>query len=243
VSFNIVIIRDLEDTTDDVMYPAPGHEANSVRLGSGDGPNVLTTVATAISIYERYPKKKMEALLKVSDIKATLHITDSRVAIACTKYDKGGGWSGGVTALAFNAVSKARAAVRRKGNVLVGQVRFPWLSDVGFKPKTGWLSDEQLRIVANDKSGGERRMLFLDLTFPKSISAEQIAREVASRAAKFRLNHTKIDSDEEREKIEALVDPAALTPEKDKYALYTFPTYFFANTKTAYGDLDSETTA
>ena len=43
-----------------------------------------------------------------------------------------------------NAISKARAAIRSRGKMLVGQVRYPWIQTVGSSPKDGWASEEKL---------------------------------------------------------------------------------------------------
>ena len=84
-------------------------------------------------------------MLRVRKVRIDFFITDARLAVACSKYDKGGGWVGGAAAMiVFNAVSKARAAIRSHGKMLAGQVRYPWLRWVASTPKTGFTSDERL---------------------------------------------------------------------------------------------------
>lgn len=184
MSWSMLTVRENEDDGDGVLYPLPTLDVNGILLDGDDGECAPLITATTVHLQERGQQgRKNATLLKAAEIKASINITDARVAIACTKYDKGGGWIGGPTALAANAVSKARAAVRRRGKSLVGHIRYPWLWSVGYIEKTGWLSDEQLRLVAIDKTGSEKRILLLDLTLPKSTSAEKVAREIVQRAA------------------------------------------------------------
>ena len=232
-------VRDLNDQDSDILYPIPDGTPDGITLDEHDGRTVHSFVVTTIELLELgRDGAGSETLLKAEGIKAVLYVTDSRVAIACTKYDKGGGWYGGVTALALNAASKAMAASRRKGKVLVGHIRYPWLSSAGYTTKTGWLSDEELRIAVSEKTGGEEHTFLLDLKFPKGTSAEAVAREITGRAARYRLRNTTMDSDEERAGIEALVTPPPLTPKKGSFSTWRFPSRYFARTSTAYGNRD-----
>ena len=88
-----------------------------------------------------------------------MFVTDSRVALACEMYDKGGGWvgfgAGGLlVAVTANAVSKARAASRSRGKVLVGHVRYPWLKSVGASTQSGFGTSEAIRLEYSDKLPG-----------------------------------------------------------------------------------------
>lgn len=243
MTWTLLAIRELGDGMDGVRYPVPTSDRNGIVLDDWDGCCAPVVTATRIELQELVgDSTKPETILRAESVKVSIYITESRVAIACSKYDKGGGWVGGATALAFNAVSKARAAIRSQGKCLVGQVRYPWLSAVGFSPKTGWLSDETLRLVAVERSGGVETKYLLDLTLPKSISAEKMAREIAQRAARFRLARTSMDSEKERARMEALLDPPVLQPDKGRFALWSFGTYYFARESTAFGDVDGSGT-
>ena len=52
-----------------------------------------------------------------SDIKIDFHVTDSRVAFRCEKYDKGSKWAGGLTASVLNIGSRILEANRRRGKI------------------------------------------------------------------------------------------------------------------------------
>lgn len=225
------------DDADSVLYPVPNGTTNGIKLDDTDGNCAPPVTATTIELLELAANgKKNDTLLKAEGIKASIYITDSRIAVACTNYDKGGGWGEDLTGIALNAVSKVRAAVRRRGTILVGHIRYPWLRSSGYIEKTGWLSDEQLRFVATAKNKSEHTYL-LDMTLPKSTSAENIAREVTRRAARYRLAHTRMESEEERAAVEDLLEPPGLEHDKGRFATWRFPTYFFVRGSTAFGDV------
>ena len=160
------------------------------------------------------------------DIRVEVWITDARVALACSTYDKGGTWYGGVTALALTAGERAVAAVRRRGKMLVGQVRYPWISRVGSTAKFGWLTDERVILRFKDPDGD---VWELYLTLPKRSDAAELAAEVARRAAAYRLSS---DPDPQSNTIAALQellgaerrpgDPA----NKNVIKFHVFPTFF-----------------
>lgn len=232
MAFNILTIRTADDE-DGSMYPVLGDERSPIELERLDGSHILPATATALEVNHG---KKDGA--KVSEIKADVLITDARVAVACAKFDKGGGWTGFgtgfVVAMGINAVSKARAAHRRRGKMLVGHVRYPWLRSVGFTTKTGFLSNEEVRLLIMDNTSGQERSVMLDLAFPKTVSASEIARAIAERASRYRLTHDLELGDEERRALEGLAHAKPLTPEPKKFVFYDFPTYFKANPATAY---------
>lgn len=69
---------------------------------------------------------------------ADVVVTSERVAFLCERWTAGGGWrSHGMapfTAMTLNAVSKMRAAARRRGVVMVGQCRWEWPAIIQLRP-------------------------------------------------------------------------------------------------------------
>jgi hypothetical protein len=237
MSFAMLAIR-TADEEDGRLHPIPGEEKGSVRMEQWDG-QPLRLAASSITVQE-LRSGKWRTLQQVRDVKLDVLVTDSRLLVSCGKFDKGGGWvgfgGGGVLfALAANGVSKARAAHRRHGKLLVGQVRYPWLRCVGYKPKAGWGSNEELRLGVVTKSGeGERQELFLDLALPKNVDSAAVARAVVMRAAAYRLAYTEV-ADEDRPKLVELSEgPALASPEPKKFALYHIPRYYHVSTAVAY---------
>jgi hypothetical protein len=181
-----------------LIFPVPGEQKNTVLLEPRDGDSTQRITAKALDF-----KINSKTALSVKKVRIDLFLTDARFAIACSKYDKGGGWVGGATGMiVFNTVSKARAALRSRGKMLAGQVRYPWLQWVGSSPKKGWASEEVLVMQCADEDGDTLR---LALTLPKNVEAARVAAEIADRAARYRLASEELDA-EARTAIEAHVD-------------------------------------
>jgi hypothetical protein len=219
------------------MYPVIGGDDWPVELEERDGDDLLVLEATALAVGE-LTASGIRHIERVQQIKAVIVISDSRVAIACVKFDKGGGWVGhgggaAVMALGLNAISKARAAHRRKGKMLVGQVRFPWLSQVGACPRQRLLGEESLRMVLGENCGEAKRILAVDLTLPKNIDALHVSQTIAQRAARFRLEHTDV-RDEHVGAFQALMAAERLSAEPKRFAMYKMPSFFNANPQTAF---------
>lgn len=190
MSFSLFAVRTGEEPQTD-LYPDPGDARDSVELEDGDGRVAVYTV-TAMSVTSLAGNRPQQTA-KFADISATATVTDRRVAVACTKYDKGGGWSGfGVGGLAVaataNAVSKARAARRRKGKMLVGHVRYDWLGVIEAKDRSGVFTKNGIQLLFGDPAEGSG-LLVLDLTLDKHASATTIAADIARRAAAYKATH------------------------------------------------------
>jgi hypothetical protein len=238
MEYSILAIRSAEED-DGRLYPIPGHEANQVQVEEWDG-EPLRLLANRAQVSELVAGS-WRTRQRVKDVKLAVMITDSRVVVCCSKFDKGGGWigfggAGAAVALAANGVSKARAAHRRRGKMLVGQVRYPWLRCVGFKPKTGWTSNEAIRLGVSVKSrDGAVHEIYLDLALPKNVDSAAVARAIVARAARYRLAHTGLDSDAHRSRFEELAEgPTLAAPEPKKFAIYQMPVYAFVNAGSAY---------
>jgi len=239
--FNVLSIRSGQSTGDDALYPALSDTSSSeiITLDEYDGPNVQKFVATAVQVLE-VQGSVLKTLVKLRDVKIDVYLTDGRLALACEKYDKGGGWTGfggaGVAvAVTANLVSKARAASRSRGKVLVGHVRYPWLKSVGASTKTSVSTFEAIRLEYAEKPGGATVRKLIELTLPKNIDATLVAQEITRRAAAYRLAHYQDLTSEARAKFEALnLDPPKLEPAPKKFAFVQLPTYYFVNAKTAY---------
>jgi hypothetical protein len=237
MDFQILAIRSA-DEDDGRLYPLPGEEKGSVRMEQWDG-EPLRLTGTALAV-RQLSSGAWRTHQRVKDVKLDILISDSRVVVSCVKFDKGGGWvgfgGGGVMfAMAANGVSKARAAHRRHGKVLVGQVRYPWLRCVGYKPKAGWGSSEEIRLgLVSRSDNGAHQELFLDIALPKDVDSSATARAIITRAADYRLHHEEVP-EEDRASLQVLAaGPSLGAPEAKKFALHTLPRYAFVSTASAY---------
>lgn len=230
------------DEDDGRLFPVIGDDQSPVELEPLDG-SVDRVVSEGFEVSELVAGG-WKHLMKLES-KADILVTDARFVVACTKFTKGGGWvgfgAGAFVALAANGVSKARAANRRRGKMLVGQVRYAWLRSVGYMPRRGWGSKEELRLGVKVKTeSGETRDLFLDVSLPKHVNSGELARAIVRRAAAYRLAHTGVDTEEERQALTELIDAARLpAPEAGKFAMYSMPRYFFVSAASAYPDAAS----
>lgn len=204
---------DPDDIDNDLLHPVASDEPDSLLREPADGDDVRRLFCNAASI--RIPDKK-KPVLEMEKIRMAVEITDCRIAFACTKYEKGGGWIGGPTALALNAGSKMLAARRRRGKILIGHIRYPWVAAVWAEARHGFGGTETLRVVVMV----DDEVLTLQVEFPKEVSATAIATELIRRVAAFRLAHMADElNDEQREAFEAAADLAPLVHEKGSKAM------------------------
>ncbi len=224
MSFNILAIRE-GDAAEDPLYPAPGEQADSVELRQDDGQPSPPLVANELVVHEIPPGGSPKRLLRLKDITATVRTTDWRITVACSKYDKGGGWAAWTpsaipVALAANAVSKARATKRRQDKMLVGQVPYRSLVSVGFKPRSLPMGRDQLRFGTFDPTVDGFRGLLLDLMLPREHSGAEVARSIAAHAADRRLDWDDELDEKAREHLSTLKSPPALPRVPKQFASY-----------------------
>lgn len=240
MSFNVLAIRTGSDAGDGALYPVLTDlsEPGLIALDEHDGSDVKSFVATAVKVIQVAETPK--TLFRLGDVRIDVLVTESRLALACEKYDKGGGWvgfgAGGLLiAVTANAVSKARAAKRSRGKVLVGHLRYPWVTAVGAAAKSGFLTDEAIRIEFREKVQGVTVRKQLELTLPRGMTATLIAQDVAKRVGSYRLADGDALAPDARAAFTALSQgPALLTPAPRTFAFYQMPTFFYANAATAF---------
>ncbi|GHU64973.1 hypothetical protein AGMMS49983_11880 [Clostridia bacterium] len=123
------------------------------------------------------------------DIEITVFVTSSRIAFYCEKYDKGSTWwgigGGALIALAITAASKAQAKKRTAGTVMVGHIRYEWLSSISCSRGEAWYDDNYIVLGYKDsnKVGWEVR-----LEFPrKKTNVNVIANQIVRKACFYKL--------------------------------------------------------
>ena len=204
-----------------LLHAIPDVTRNGILLEERDGGDVRVISAKGLKLQAAGATE-----LELDDVAIDVLITDARVALACSKYEKGGGWTGFglssiVVATAPNAGSKALAAHRRRGKMLVGQVRYPWLAAAGSSNKTGWLSEERLILSVRIDDGVAR----LWLTLPKSTDARRRGGRGGTAlggSPAHRLLCEPAMSDELRASLHELAAAGRLEPEKGKTQHHVF---------------------
>ena len=117
------------------------------------------------------------------------------------------------------AGSSLTVSLQQSGAPFIRRVGYESLTGVGYRPRTGWRSRETLRlgVVAED-----RRQLCIDLTFPKTVDAAEVAQSIAQRAAHHRLRHAPAGH---RSHYAGLAAVARLPlPRLDRFAVYQLAT-------------------
>lgn len=239
MSFNVLTIRSGLDTGDDALHPvlSDASSPDIIAMDDYDGPNVTKVVATAVRVLEA--GSELKTLVKLREVKIDIYITDGRLALACEKYDKGGGWvgfggAGLLVAVTANAVSKARAASRSRAKVLVGHIRYPWLKSVGASSKSGFASDEAIRLEYSEKGPGGAVRKMLELTLPKNIDAALVAQDITRRAAAHRLAYHPGMPPEQRAEFANLSRAPRLDPPPGKFTFHQMPAFFHVSAGTAF---------
>lgn len=240
MSFNVLTIRTGGETGNEALYPvlSDASQPEIIAPDQYDGPNIVRVVATAVRVAAA--GEQLKTLVQLRDVKIDVYVTDGRLAIACEKYDKGGGWvgfggAGAMVAITANAVSKIRAASRSRGKVLVGHVRYSWVKAVGASSKSGMLSSEAIRLEFCEKLAGGTARKLIELTLPKNIDATLLAQEITRRVAAFRLAHYPDMGQEERAKFAELSQaPPRPEPLPRKFAFCHMPTFYFVGAGSAF---------
>jgi hypothetical protein len=237
MGYSILSVRTREET-DGRLYPVVADKPELIATEERDG-EIQRLSASRMTVRELVGGS-CKTIVQIKDTKVDLLVTESRFVIACEKFEKGGGWvgfggAGLAFALAANGVSKLRAAQRRHGKLLVGQVRYPWLRCVGFTPRAGWGSQEQIRLgVVEMLGGGASRELFLDVSLPKNVDSGEVARVIAQKTARYRLEHVAIEDASEQACYEDLASAGRLaSPAPKKFAFYQMPRWYCVSAQSA----------
>jgi hypothetical protein len=208
MTYPILVVMGLDETPNP-LYPSPGDEPNTVKLLPDDGQTIRVFCNALRSL--RSVNGHDETMGELAGCEASLFITEKRVAVACSKYDKGGrlrGYGAGGLAVAglANVASMALAAHRRRGQMLVGHVQFEWLAAGVAWDRKGRGSANQIRLLMRDPTADG--LVKLNIQLDKRNMASPYLEQIMSRAAHFQAGLAQ--SLELKEKLEAY----ALSPER-----------------------------
>jgi hypothetical protein len=137
------------------------------------------------------------------------------------------GWGVGGLAVAIvaNSVSHAIAASRRKGKALVGHMRYPWVESVMFSPRTGYGTENNVRIAFVDGTDDSRPECDITFYIERHRDANQLARHIVDRVIAYRYaSGEEMDADE-LARFEALrLSGLTAAPAKGYLSSYKIPT-------------------
>ena len=192
MAFSAIVVAPIGGQADPFAYPITDEECNVIEEKLDHG---LSNVVTATSIFFSYRgASSSKQVIQGLNLKVDFYVTDSRVVLLCEKYDKGSSWSGGLAALALDAASSIAAAARRKGKVMLGHIRYEWISEITYNHKG------HIGISYKD---GDKNCWTLGLLFKKATDTEFVANEILRRTCAYRLAMT---DQEEKERHEGAVE-------------------------------------
>jgi hypothetical protein len=131
---------------------------------------------------------------------ADVVVTDQRLLYVCARWDVGGGWSSWgapVGTALLNVASRARAAARRRGVVMVGQIRWQWptimrVSSGSPGPATGRRKhSEPASVLLLTKAAATRgypALRLFDGSVAESAVAARVSRLILEAIVRFRLD-------------------------------------------------------
>lgn len=184
-AFSTVVRQD--EAVDELWAPKILDAEGRVAFDDADA-EVRGFRADGMSVY-RGGVDKRHRLLQIEGSPIAVHVTRSRLVAVCP---------------AHRDRRSAGAASFR-----VGQLRWPWLGDVGYTAREGRLSANQVRLTALD--GETREWVYVDFQLPASEDPRAAAQSILDAAVSARASVPDLP-DGQRQELESLV----LTPHDPK---------------------------
>jgi hypothetical protein len=215
MTFNVLTVRAFEqDYQPGRLYPQlPEEDGQIVAPETGDGSTSMCCVAKHAVVKDLRGRIHTTVLQTYGPTRVM--VADCRIAVSCEKFTKGSTWVGSgagvLIAATAMAASAARARHQRQGKLMVGHLRYEWISRIGVN-RGRCLS---LEYVANGLPRGLEMQFFDDI----SVTAAQ---DIARRVAAFRLQHVEL-AIEHRAVLERLRAAKVLQPAKGKWDYYDLP--------------------
>ncbi|MDO4207257.1 MAG: zinc-ribbon domain-containing protein [Lachnospiraceae bacterium] len=212
------------------VYPGIDEEGRIIEEDSDHGLGMVMAKSIEVARLAKN-EDKYRTVMRVSDIKMEVYVSDARIIFLCDQYSKGGTWTGGLTAIALTAIERGVAKARTRGKTMAGHIRYEWIKHIMYIRKSGLLSNESLRIVYSDKSGDSWRV---EVSFGKDVDSSIIANDIMHRAAFLR---TTLNNDDnvvpessmqfyrEHAQANALIEH---NPAKNTFSVISFPENFKA---------------
>lgn len=228
-------LRVLSPDDEDPMYPSIGSGAYPFELEPDDG-DVKRCIAKGLALHELEASglKRLLGALKDEDVE--VYVTECRVVYVIEKWNKGDRYWGvglGSTAAALkNVANSVREARERRGRLLMGHIRYNWISDVGAQGPKGLAGNAHLRVVSAGDNFDTKSMLMLDVNMGRDKSVSAIADLIASRAARFWIQLGDVKP-EDRNRFDSLVENSQpLASEPGQMRTKKIPQYQFVSVKT-----------
>ena len=229
MSFNILAIVPEYAAAEPGLYPLPGGTITSITPEPLDGP-VVRLSADRLAVIELGARGERE-LVKLGRISADVLVTDQRVAVASKSFRRLVG-RGQLRPLTHDSADTRGLRRGRRRRLLLGHVRYQWLSAIAFKTSSARGRIERVRLVLCNGSKDVSQPLALDIDLSDAL-AREIAQHIARRAARFCLAHLDIP-EQHRSDFERLVRAEPLTDRPgEAFSSYELPFALPASQDTA----------
>lgn len=214
--YNILVVRAFDqEYAENRLYPQLSEvEGEIVAAEPGDGSNMLSFSGSYAVVYDL--RGRIRTKLAETHGPTFGFVSDCRVAVSCEKFTKGSTWVGGgagaVVAAGAMAVSAAKARRRRQGKIMVGHLRYEWITRVGASPG----KHLSLEYVSN----GVPKAMEMQVNGGISVA---MAQDIARRVAALRLEQNPDLPAEQRAALEELRAAEPLQPTVRKWDYYELP--------------------
>lgn len=215
------------------------NEDKTLCLEPEDG-EVLRIRMTGLSVSMRKKGEKQFAKA-ISDPACSdyvLYVTDDRIAVINPKYnkDRSAGWIGigdlstMMIASVLTYAERGVRAVLRQEKAHAGQIRYEWISSIGYDHKVKFLDNETLRITYKDH---QNTVWLVDLYVnTKDADAESLANMILKKAAGIRASMTDEKEQDSADFIADVLSGKKIIKKSDdpsKLSMISFPDHFLAS--------------
>lgn len=186
--YQAIIIQQIGDKENPYAYAGSDSNGNTIEDQFDHGMS-HGAVANGITVHrKRQGDNGFAEILRANEVEVTMTVTDCRVIYRCDKYDKGDKWSGGLSAVALNAIERARANKRTAGKVLLGHIRYEWIAEILYlsKNKNGFFDYDDFSVSLVYQTTDKTTYL-VTTKFQKGMDTSFIANEILHAASKYRL--------------------------------------------------------
>lgn len=191
-----------------------------------------------VSMRKKGEKQFAKAISDTACSDYVLYVTDDRIAVINPKYnkDRSAGWIGigdlstMMIASVLTYAERGVRAVLRQEKAHAGQIRYEWISSIGYDHKVKFLDDETLRITYEDH---QNTVWLVDLYInTKDADAESLANMILKKAAGIRASMTDEKEQASADFIADVLSGKKIIKKSDdpsKLSMISFPDYFLAS--------------
>ncbi|MCQ2752031.1 MAG: zinc ribbon domain-containing protein [Coriobacteriales bacterium] len=180
MAYETMYVTHFGEEVDKYAYPSISSDGD-IEREEMDGSFSRTDVANNI-----YVVAGDDTSQYIEKIHINIYVTDSRVVLSSTDYIKGGTWISTdlISGAIMTGIEKGIAAVRRKGKMFIGHIRYEWLQSVAYIRQSGMLSKDSINLVYKSDDIQYR----VKLSFKEYTDTSALAQKIVKKCIAYRLN-------------------------------------------------------